>query len=92
MILTTHTLSEIAEKLDAIDPDWPSRFLTTDAAVVAYREELEEAGVKFPKPTRTIYTSGSGRREEPDDHADRPRDDTDEKVNDDLYREAFGHE
>lgn len=36
------TDAEIAQKLDAIDPDWPSKFLSTDAAARFYREELGE--------------------------------------------------
>jgi hypothetical protein len=57
MILTSHDLSEIAEKLDAIDCEWHQHFLSTDAAIVAYRSELEEMGVKFPKPGKVIHSS-----------------------------------
>jgi hypothetical protein len=32
----------LALKLDKIDPDWPSKFLTTDAAARFYREELAQ--------------------------------------------------
>lgn len=40
--LESVTREVLALKLDAIDPDWHQRFLTTDAAARFYREELSK--------------------------------------------------
>jgi hypothetical protein len=44
---------ELALKLDSIDPDWPHKFLSTDAAARFYREELEFA----QKPGFVVHSS-----------------------------------
>lgn len=62
---------ELARKLDELDPDWPSKFLTTDAAARFYREELEPP----PRCGLVIHSSPW----EPATVIDAPRQDPDEE-------------
>lgn len=46
----------VALKLDEIDPDWPSKFLTTDQAARFYRDELAELEAR-PRPGIVVHSS-----------------------------------
>lgn len=68
----------LALRLDEIDPDWPSKFLSTDAAARFYRDELEP-----PRASRVIHSSAF----EPPTYAD----DRDVDFDSDLTDEGEQH-
>jgi hypothetical protein len=50
----------VAERLDAIDPDWPNKFQSTDAAARFYRAELEQISRSSAAMTAAVQRSGTG--------------------------------